>query len=618
MGWDYVQHRIMLTLKQKLGLRKKEYPVNPEPQVFIGLEDWKALPVKFFFDSKNDVSVGKKCPDSLKRDFEAFLNGQMAFFNAEKIHIGRDYDWVSNPSNGFQYDTSKHWTEIEDFSENAGDIKYVWEKSRFSYIYTLIRYDKYFNVDKAELVFSEILSWIDANPINQGPNYKCSQETSLRTLNWIFALYYYKQSSFLSENVFQKIMHVVYWQIKHVRSNINFSRKTVRNNHAITEVMMLYLGGVLFPFLPEAVEWKRVGKKWFEEEIAYQVYEDGTFLQFSHNYHRVLVQLMTWAFYLAELNGDRFSEKTYDRGKKTLNYLYQCIDLNSGELPNYGANDGALFFKLNDLAYRDYRGTLNALYYFFNRNHLFQAQETQEDVAWYAPKLEVVGQGAGLKQEQLNSFVEGGYYTMRDKDSFTFIKCGSYKDRPSHADNLHLDIWYKGMNVLQDSGTFRYNTTQDLMSYFTGTKGHNTVTLGDFDQMEKGSRFIWLKWMNRVSAALEEKSQKYVFDGKVQAFKHVGKNIFHQRKVTKSKNKPEWVVEDFLDHNEELPIKQYWHLTSKFDGEILITATDESGKKINPRYEKGWYSSFYGVKEIQDVIVFISNTKRIKTTIKIK
>ena len=31
-----------------------------------------------------------------------------------------------------------------------------------------------------------------------------------------------------------------------------------------------------------------------------------------------------------------------------------------------------------------------------------------------------------------------GYYLIREPDTFTFIKCGWYKDRPSHADNLQI------------------------------------------------------------------------------------------------------------------------------------------------------------------------------------
>ncbi len=41
---------------------------------------------------------------------------------------------------------------------------------------------------------------------------------------------------------------------------------------------------------------KAHGKYWFEQEIAYQVYADGSFLQFSMNYHRVVVQLAHLGF----------------------------------------------------------------------------------------------------------------------------------------------------------------------------------------------------------------------------------------------------------------------------------------------------------------------------------
>jgi hypothetical protein len=35
----------------------------------------------------------------------------------------------------------KHWSQIPDLSEEAGDIKFVWEKTLFSYLYNILRYD---------------------------------------------------------------------------------------------------------------------------------------------------------------------------------------------------------------------------------------------------------------------------------------------------------------------------------------------------------------------------------------------------------------------------------------------------------------------------------------------
>ena len=103
----------------------------------------------------------------------------------------------------------------------------------------------------------------------------------------------------LTEDRFNKIMNAIYWQLHHVYHNINFSRIAVRNNHALTETLMLFLSGLLFPFLPNTKKWSKKGKNWFEEEIAYQIYKDGTFLQFSMNYHRVAIQLLTWGIRLA-------------------------------------------------------------------------------------------------------------------------------------------------------------------------------------------------------------------------------------------------------------------------------------------------------------------------------
>lgn len=620
MGWQYVQFRVFYAIRGRLGILKQQFPQNPDFKQFINLEGWKKQTPKFFFDSKESLSFPKNPNEKLKVRYEDFLQGKLWFFNAIQYEIGRNYDWLTNPDNGYRYDVSKHWSEVQDISAEAGDIKYVWEKSRFSYIYDLIRYDYHFEKDCSELIFSEIDNWIAANPINQGPNWKCSQEISLRTMNWLFALYYYKNSPALTEERFQKIMHVIYWQIKHDYANIDFSRKTVRNNHAVTECLMLYLGGLLLPFFPEAKTWKTKGKHWFEEEILYQVYEDGTFLQFSHNYHRVLIQLMTWGFYLAEANKEYFDDKVYIRAKRSLNYLEECQAGKNGELPNYGANDGALFFKLNDENYRNYTPQLNALKYYLykegiNRKDAY-LNEKQEDVFWYKENIKKENYLPILNlisEEAIKSFTEGGIYTIKENDSFTFIKCAHYKDRPSQADNLHIDIWYKGENILRDAGSYKYNTDNEIVRYFAGTKGHNTVMLGDNDQMLKGPRFIWLNWSKVKKVNLSEDENYYIFEGEITAFQHLGKGITHKRIVKKHKNQPIWEIEDTVNHNTDLPLIQRFHFDEKYLQMIDFQSNAEENK-----VENALYSGYYGVKEESKCFVATSTTETIKTVIRLK
>mgnify|MGYP000271145515 CR=1 FL=1 len=608
MGFRYVIFRIIYIIKTKIGWQTIKFPISPKFKIYISLDDWKENLQPFFFYGKEINGLEKNPTDILKNNFNDVTNNIFIFFNKSKIKLPLDYDWVTNPLTNYKYDIDTHWSKIEDLSSKHGDIKYVWEKARFSFLYDIIRYDYHFNDDQSKLVFSEIEDFINKNPINKGPNYKCSQEISLRVLNWTFALYYYKDSANLTESLFNKIMHSIYWQIHHVYENIYFSMISVRNNHAITETLLLYLSDKLFPFFPNVKNWSKKGKSWFEQEIQYQIYSDGTFLQFSMNYHRVVVQLLTWGIQLSKLNNDSFKSIVYDRAEKSLNFLKSCMDLKSGQLPNYGSNDGALFFKLNDDDYRDYRSQLDDLTAVLNGYTEFDTKSS----FWY-----VVNPVNNSPKDSsvLNEFKESGYYILQEKNSKTFVRCGSYKDRPYQSDNLHLDIWIDGKNILRDSGSYKYNTKKELINYFNGSEGHNTISIDGKDQMQKGDRFIWNYWIKYAEGTLNEFENKFVFNGKIKGFKHLGPGISHQRIITKSKGLSEWLIEDIISGVEDKISVQYWHFSKEVIKNLSISSVDINNKKLEPLIEEKWYSSYYGIKEKSIRLSFKTKTNKFTTKI---
>ncbi len=620
MGWRYVAYRGLYEFRKKSGLLKKAFPVEIQNKKFISLEDWRTTSSPFFFKDKGALGFKKVRHPKLEKQYKDFVDkGILTYFQSTPYSIGKDYNWLKNPDSGHEYKLV-HWTEIQDLSKEAGDIKYVWEKSRFTFLYTLIRHDYHFDSDNAEVVFSEIDSWIKSNPINQGPNFICSQEISIRIINWTFALYYYKQHEALTESRFQKIMSAINAQLEHVYNNINFSRITVRNNHAITETLMLYLGGILFPFFDNANLWKTKGKKWFEEEIAYQVYEDGTYLQYSHNYQRVVLQLMTWAFYLSSANGESFSDTTYKRAKASISYLKQCCDKTCGYLPHMGPDDGALFFKLNEGHHRDYRPQLNALHYYFENELLYDQEDfLREDVDWLSCSQQKKEERNSdtLKDNPIQLFAEGGIATFREKESLTFIRNCKHQHRPSHADNLHVDIWYKGENILRDSGTYKYNTEQKYTAHFNGTKAHNTLGIGEEDQMKKGPRFIWLNWSKGISNRIFDQDDIYIFEGKAAVYKQLGEGIIHERKIKKLKGIASWEIIDSMQHDTGQEINQYWNPSSSFETQFTIEAFDEDGP-IELKRLNSWYSPLYGQIEDAETICFTSKHKQITTRIKLK
>lgn len=617
MGLRYTLYRIRHELEKRVGVLKLRHPAAPFKRRFVTIEQWRSNTPLFVIgcrESLEGVGFGleKRADVTLKESVSSILAGEIRFFSSEWLDLGVDYDWLTNPSTGYRYDSGKHWSEIPDFSGASGDIKYVWEKSRFSWLLTLIRNDYHNGEDHSEFVFSQIESWIDANPVNLGPNWRCSQEISLRVFNWCYALHFYKNSVEVTEERFGKIQNVIYWSLHHVYNHIDFSRIAVRNNHAITETLLLALSDILFPFIPETTKWSRDGFKWFEQEIDYQIYEDGTFLQFSMNYHRVVVQLLSLGISLVSIGGRSFAAHVYKKAYKSVNFLFQCSDVKTGYLPNYGSNDGAWFFPLSSTDYRDYRPQLNTLHKLMTGADLYDDALIKEDSYWVGATSCVVEKPFPEIEMHygLSSFVNGGYYLIREKETLSFIKCGSYKDRPAHADNLHLDVWHKGVNILCDAGSFKYNTDESLVKYFSGTESHNTVMLGNYDQMLKGPRFMWFNWSQSIDAALTENDISFIFEGAIRCFTYLGKNIVHRRKVVKLKEKPEWAVCDIIENKpNNLVMRQLWHSA----GDSLVLESDG----ISGQTKESWQSLYYGVKEKTDQNEFTTGDNKIETKITI-
>lgn len=616
MGLRYVWFRLVFEFRKRSGLLQSDFPSKPNEVALPDLRVWKEVQTGWPWLPVDSNTFPKSRNPELERLAREILEGKINLFNSTPHQFSGKDSWLIHPESGFRYDSSLHWTQIPDFSPVAGDIKYVWEKSRFSFLHPILRYDHHFDLDHSDWVFSEMESWISANPINCGPNYRCSQEISLRVFNWLGALQFYKNSPFLTEHRWNLFIKHMYWQVHHVRNNIQFSRIAVRNNHAITETLALYIFGSLFPDIPGAAEWRKSGKKWFEEEIEYQIYEDGSYLQFSMNYHRVVVQLLTLALRFADIRGDRFSDVVYQRAAASLKFLRSFQDSISGQLPNYGANDGALFFQFSDKPYRQYTDQLNALEAALTGTS--PALPDGENANWFGKAekshLETETQVLPL----LSCFPKGGYAGIREEETLTFFRCGNHKDRPSQADNLHVDLWHRGENIFRDAGSYKYNALPDDQRYFFGSRSHNVIMVNGQDQMEKGPRFVWLNWSQARFLKTGEDSENWYLEGEISAFQQIRAGITHRRKITKSKSGPVWVIEDFLSGLAGEKLELLWHPSPAGLQHFSLHVEDQNQWEIKEKVELGWYSGLYGKKEESPFFVFENYDPYFKTTIRPK
>lgn len=95
-----------------------------------------------------------------------------------------------------------------------------------------------------------------------------------------------------------------------------------------------------------------------------------------------------------------------------------------------------------------------------------------------------------------SAFPHGGYYTLRGAESWAMGRCHTYRDRPGQMDALHVDLWWRGQNVLCDTGSYQYFTPRDarLAAHFLSRAAHNTVQIDGVDPATRVSPFLWFPW----------------------------------------------------------------------------------------------------------------------------
>ena len=236
-------------------------------------------------------------------------------------------------------------------------------------------------------------------------------------------------------------------------------------------------------------------------------------------------------------------------------------------------------------------------------------------IFWYGANRVINGKS---NNSVFKLYDQGGYSVINEPENVkTFMKCSRYLDRPSQADNNHVDIWVNGINYFRDNGSYLYNTDTKNIRYFNGTIGHNSCTIDNKDQMIKGSRFIWYNWIKTAKIKNFEFDNRYEIDLSFQGFKTLGKKIVHNRKVIKYKNKLHWIIidsfENVISHNKQI----YWHTDYKLLDSIDLSISDLNKNILPTEIRQGMYSSNYGIKI--DSPYFYSESKNgFITTIKIK
>lgn len=471
----------------KLGIRKRFFPIG------------KSISGPFFKESKIISNYPQDWQVLLFNKVENLEKGRFKFFHFHQFQNNIPPNWFLNPFNQSSVkNPKKHWTELGDFDLGIGDIKTIWELSRFDWLNDFCRaYKVSGEIKYLNIINDWLANWSENNPKNQGPNWKCGQETSIRVMKLISCSEILEQEN----DALPSLQNLIYDHLERINGNIYYAIAQ-DNNHGTSEAAALYIGSLWLTkqnntgnfAKKKLIKWKNKGRELLEGRILKLISNQGTFAQKSVNYHRVVIDTMSWVLFLMnKYNETSFSNLILIRLQSLGEWQYKMISSSKGEVPNLGSNDGAMFETLHSCDYSDFRPSTQLFFAMLNGYRVFNEGTYDEVLFWRNQNY--------LKEYPLKSInlpiaeiLDEQYFIISNKLIKLFLILPNDKFRPGSCDAFHLDLWVNDENQLLDSGSFSYNAGEKTALY-KSVAAHNTIQFGSQEQMPKLSRFLYGNWI---------------------------------------------------------------------------------------------------------------------------
>ena len=578
------------------------------------------------------------------READAVLRGQFRLFSRHEVAAGLAPAWEKNPRTGQAAPRDRHWSQLGDFA--FGDIKGIWELSRFPWAFALGRaFVRTGDEAYAEAFWRLFEHWLDHNPPNQGPNWMCGQEATFRLIAVCWAAEALARSAASDAARRERLAGFVLATGRRIAANLDYALSQ-SNNHGVSECVGLLTAALYLPTEKEAAAWRAQGWRALQRQIADLVYSDGGFAQHSAVYHRVLVHDLLWLVCLLRHAGEPVPAWLSDGLRRAVEFLDALLTPETGRVPVYGANDGANILPLADTDYLDFRPVVQAGYAVLDGTGRFPPGPWDEAADWLAPGWrrtdgrrtadggrksedggrrtdgggrtaddgERIGREEAQKAQKSDGgrterahFPEAGIVVWRTADLRVFLRCPTrFRHRPSQADLLHVDLEWRGQAIAHDAGTFSYNTPGAFAGGLKEARYHNTLTLDDAEPLQKVARFLYLPWP-RGQAAWDKATGEFVatHDGWARlGLSHVRRLAQPSPEVVairdrvhgagRHRGRLHWLLADLPYHFEPHANRLVLHTRV---GDYALTWSVPAGKatlvRADPETARGWWSPYY-------------------------
>lgn len=371
-------------------------------------------------------------PQQLRR----MLHGEFEF-NGEMHALGREPDWLRNPSTDIEWHILLH-----KFYYAPGLVALATEANQAEYV------DRWLELTR---------SWMRAVP----PGFIAADVTGRRVQNWIYAREFAVTGPFagrLDAAFHDDLVAAIAQQTDFLCANL-----TPKRNHRTLELHAIVLAGVALPELARAGYWREFGLTQLIENLRADLLPDGVHCELSTDYHHLALRNFLSARRLILANGGTVPAAMDELLQRALDFSMHAHNP-LGIVPSFSDGDARSHLDLLALGADC-----------FNRS----------DYRYVATQ----GQSGELPGLRSASFETAGYYIVRSgwgqtrafaDEHHLIFDCGPLGEgNHGHLDALSFELTAGGRRLIADPGRYTYSEAGDInwRVMFRGTPAHNTVTV---------------------------------------------------------------------------------------------------------------------------------------------
>jgi hypothetical protein len=436
------------------------------------------------------------CPDDVRRSLlgraDAICAHRFDLLGSGPVELGSEIDWCADFKTGRSWPLV-HISRVPIVFGDGSDIKVPWELTRFQHLPLLAAAHRLTGDARyLDEIGAQIDSFVAGNPVERGPNWACTMDVAIRAANWVAALALVAEARppWLDHALASLLLHG-----RFIRSRLEWGQ--VRGNHYLADIVGLLPVAAVFAGSPEGRRWMAWGARELTAEMEHQVRPDGCDHEASIPYHRLVAELFVCGTGAVDsLVPGSFPDAFRERLDAMLRFA-AAYTRPDGDAPMVGDNDSGRFLPLDDYGdgYRSHR-------------HLF-AQAGRE-------RPEAGGHAA---------FPDGGYWVLRGGELWALVRCGDVGLHGlgchAHNDALSFELSLGDQALVVDPGTFLYTPDPVERNRFRSTAWHSTLQVGDEEQNELRSDYLFLMRDRARASALEwapEPDGRAVFAGQHEGF----------------------------------------------------------------------------------------------------